>query len=100
MQSLVVRSITIETCPGGMILHQHEYLDNKLKQRDSKPGRPALPEVEEGKEAPATAEMKAAKSGQESRKQALADVGSLQWLACLARPSITAITASCARLQY
>ena len=38
VQSLVFLSITIESCLGGMILHQHEYLDSKLKQRDIKYG--------------------------------------------------------------
>ena len=28
--SLVFLSITIELCKGGMILHQHEYLDKKI----------------------------------------------------------------------
>ena len=49
VQSLVFLSITIECCPGGWNLHQHEYLKNKLRERDIKNGRPALPEVEEGR---------------------------------------------------
>ena len=75
VQRLVFLSITIDMCPGCMILHQHEYLDNKLRQRDIKYGRPALPEVEEGKLPPLPAEMRNTKSYTENLKKAQDEVG-------------------------
>ena len=99
MQSLVFLSITIELYPGGMILHQHEYLANKLRQRDIRCGRPALPEVEEGKEPPVSHKVRAPSLYKATLKRAQEEVGSLQWLALKTRPDIAAITAICASLQ-
>ena len=99
VQSLVFLSITIESCSGGTILHQHAYLDNKLRQRHIKTGRPALPEVEEGKAPPVSAEERNTILYQENLKKAQAEVGSLQWLALKTRPDIAVITAICASLQ-
>ena len=45
-------SITMEQQDGGLRLHQMEYLENKLKQREIKYGRPNPPTVEEGKKPP------------------------------------------------
>ena len=83
----------------GVLLHQQEYLDSKLKQRDIKYGRPALPEVEEGREPPVTADMKNTKSYHENLNQVQEEVGSLQWLARIPHPDIAAITDIGASLQ-
>ena len=99
VQSLVFLSITIELCKGGMILHQHEYLDKKLRQRGVVYGRPALPELEEGRDLPVSAEERKSKAYAVSLKLAQEEVGSLQWLALKTRPDIAAITAICASLQ-
>ena len=56
--SLVFLSITIEAMEGGLKLHQHEYLKDKIVSRRITRTRPNLPEVKEGRDLPATKEEK------------------------------------------
>ena len=97
--SLVFLSITIEPIETGWYLHQHEYLEGKLRQRGVTTGRPGLPEVIEGKTPVVTPEYKLTEEYKCKLNLVQKEVGALQWLALKTRPDIAAITAICSSMQ-
>ena len=62
------------------------------------PGRPQLPDVEEGATPPARLAVKAAAGYKLVVTQAQEDIGTLQWLALTPKPDVVAVVGSCASL--
>ena len=98
VDSLVFLSITIEPTEGGLKLHQHEYLRDKIVARRILRTRPNLPEIKEGRGEPASKEVRETSAFKQALKRVQEEVGSLQWLALKTRLDIAAIVAICASL--
>ena len=99
VSELVFLSITLELIHEGLRLHQHEYLESKLKQRCVVKGRASLPQIEEGRTAPVPIELRRLMWCREALEKAQEEVGSLQWLALKTRPDIAAAVAICVGMQ-
>ena len=77
--SLVFLHITMELQKRGLRLHQREYSENTLKQREIVHGRPSLPVVEEGKSPPVPKGFREEEWYREALTIAQEEVGAVQW---------------------